>query len=99
MFGPRQCIAARSLVGFSQADLARAAEVSVVTVESFEAATRDTRLSVVRAILEAFQREGVEFASPTNRHVGGILIVRDSRADMADRRVKDTVDPALDPPD
>ncbi|MGE6693372.1 MULTISPECIES: XRE family transcriptional regulator [Sphingobium] len=50
----RQCSAARSLLGWSSAQLAEAAKVGQATVKRFEAgdSVRDTSVGAIRAALE-----------------------------------------------
>jgi DNA-binding XRE family transcriptional regulator len=81
MLDPRQLIAARALAGWSQADLAAAAEVGLRTVVGLESGARDTKFSSVVAIVEALRRRGVELAQGSERFVGGVLVVRGGPSD------------------
>jgi transcriptional regulator with XRE-family HTH domain len=56
-----QCRAARGLLGWSQADLAQAALVGVVTVRQFETGAHDPRRLTLHAIRSALEGAGVEF--------------------------------------
>jgi transcriptional regulator with XRE-family HTH domain len=56
-----QCRAARGLLGWSQADLAQAALVGVVTVRQFETGAHDPRRLTLHAIRSALEAAGVEF--------------------------------------
>jgi transcriptional regulator with XRE-family HTH domain len=60
---PRLCRAARALIGFEQTDLASKSGVSKSTIGAFEIKDKGARLSAVnnRAIVETFEREGLEF--------------------------------------
>jgi transcriptional regulator with XRE-family HTH domain len=71
---PRLCRAARALAGLEQKDLASASEVSKSTIGAFEIKDEGARLTVRtnRALIEAFERAGLEFI-PEN---GGGLGVR-----------------------
>jgi transcriptional regulator with XRE-family HTH domain len=64
---PAQCRAARKLLDWSAADLARAAGVSVITVRKFEgvkvAMNGRTSVSLMRRALEG---AGVRFGRPEN---------------------------------
>ena len=60
---PAQCRAARDLLAWTPADLARAAGVSVITVRSFEAGkVIDVRLAPV-LMKRALEGAGVQFVS------------------------------------
>jgi predicted transcriptional regulator len=61
MITPAQCRAARGLIGWSQQELARKAQVGVVTIHQLEAGTSEPRHSTVDVIRRAFERAGVEF--------------------------------------
>jgi transcriptional regulator with XRE-family HTH domain len=56
-----QCRAARGLLGWSQADLAQAALVGIVTVRQFETGAHDPRRLTLHAIRSALEAAGVEF--------------------------------------
>jgi hypothetical protein len=83
MLHPRLLIAARALAGWSQADLAAAANVGLRTVLGLESGARDTRYSNVLAIMDALRRQGVELAQGSERFVGGVLVVRGSPSDWS----------------
>ena len=58
---PRQCRAARGLLGLTQKELAQLAGVSTVTLHGFErGVTAPTRATLV-VIQQALERAGVEF--------------------------------------
>ena len=56
-----QCRAARGLLGWSQADLAEAALIGIVTVRQFETGAHEPRRLTLHAIRKAFEAAGVEF--------------------------------------
>ena len=60
---PRLCRAARALAGLEQKDLASASEVSKSTIGAFEIKDEGARLATRtnRALIEAFERAGLEF--------------------------------------
>lgn len=57
----KQILAARALLGMSQADLAVAAGVSADTLVSWEREQREPRRETVRLVCEALERRGIEF--------------------------------------
>ena len=69
---PRQVRAARILLGWSQADLAKAAGLSTTVIARVEAGTVDARLSTIEAILQAFDEHGIEFIGEADGSVGVI---------------------------
>jgi DNA-binding XRE family transcriptional regulator len=60
---PRLCRAARALAGLEQKDLASSSEVSKSTIGAFEIKDEGARLGTRtnRALIEAFERAGLEF--------------------------------------
>jgi transcriptional regulator with XRE-family HTH domain len=58
---PSECRAARSLLNWSQDQLARAAEVSPTTIANFETGKSTPQRSTLRAIRQTFEAAGVEF--------------------------------------
>jgi len=60
---PRLCRAARALVGMEQKDLASASGVSKSTIGAFEIKDEGARLATMnnRALVEAFERAGLQF--------------------------------------
>ena len=62
---PRLCRAARALAGFDQSALAEASGVSKSTIGAFEIKDESARLTKMnnRAVVEAFERAGLEFLS------------------------------------
>ena len=60
---PKQVRAARVLLGWSQADLAREAGVGISTVADWELERRQPSFKALGAIREALERGGVEFTN------------------------------------
>ena len=66
-FIPEQCRAARALLGWSQADLAREAEVAKKTIADFERGARtpyDRTLADIRTALESSGVTFIDGAEP-----------------------------------
>ena len=66
-----QVRAARGFVGWSQSDLAQAANIGRVTISDFEAGKRRPRATSLNAIRAALEAAGVEF---TNGDKPGVLM-------------------------
>ena len=58
---PAQCRAARSLLKWTQDDLAAKAEVSVITIRNFEGEKSEPRRVTLNAVQRALEAAGVEF--------------------------------------
>jgi transcriptional regulator with XRE-family HTH domain len=71
-----QSRAARALLGWSQADLAKAAGLGEATVRNFEAGRSDPYGRTLDAIQRAFEEAGIEFIADRAASVGGGLGVR-----------------------
>jgi transcriptional regulator with XRE-family HTH domain len=71
MISPSQCRAARGLLNWTQADLAKAASVGVVTVRQFEAEGAAPRAATLTVLTQAFEAAGLEFI-PENGGGAGI---------------------------
>lgn len=71
MISPSQCRAARGLLNWTQADLAKAASVGVVTVRQFEAESAVPRSSTLTVITQALEAAGLEII-PENGGGAGI---------------------------
>ena len=69
---PRLCRAARALAGLEQKDLAATSGVSKSTIGAFEIKEEGARLSNVnnRALVESFERYGLQFISENGGGVG-----------------------------
>ena len=61
---PEQCRAARAFLGWTQRQLAEAAEVGLSTVASFEARAGTPIRANLRAIRTALEHAGVEIIDP-----------------------------------
>jgi transcriptional regulator with XRE-family HTH domain len=57
----RTCAQARSLIGWTQRDLAKRSGLSTQTIRTFEADVRRPRYDTTTALLRAFQAAGVTF--------------------------------------
>ncbi len=63
MISPEQCRAARAWLGWSQEELAKAAEVALSTVRDFERGDREPIGHNINAIQRALEGGGIEFQS------------------------------------
>lgn len=61
MISAAQCRAARGLLNWTQAELATAASVGVVTVRQFEGQAGEPRAATLTVIRQALEKAGVEF--------------------------------------
>jgi predicted transcriptional regulator len=61
MITAEQCRAARGLLSWKQQDLARHAEIGIVTVHQLEAGASQPRRATLAVIRKAFEEAGVEF--------------------------------------
>ena len=73
---PEQARAARAWLNWSQADLAKAANVGLSTLKDFEAGNRTPIANNLAAIRQALEAKGVEFVNdgkgkPKGLHVNG----------------------------
>jgi transcriptional regulator with XRE-family HTH domain len=66
-----QIRAARGLLGWTQAELAKAAGLSEVAVKNLERGRTDPRVSTLTAIQEAFDRADLVFLDPGDTRNGG----------------------------
>jgi len=69
MITPAQIRAARALLGWHQSDLAKAAGVSLNTLNNLERDVVDARRSTVTAIQRALEQAGIEFIEGGVRRV------------------------------
>lgn len=58
------------LLGWSQSDLAKHAQVSITVIARVETASVDARLSTILAILKAFEDNGIEFVDEGDGRIG-----------------------------
>ena len=61
MISPAQCRAARGLQNWTQAELAKAASLGVVTVRQFEAGGGEPRPATLVVLRQALEAAGIEF--------------------------------------
>jgi transcriptional regulator with XRE-family HTH domain len=66
-----QVRAARALLGWKQADLAKASKVSEVSIKNIERGVTDPRASTLHLIEIAFEKAGVVFLDPGDTRGGG----------------------------
>ncbi|WP_435656791.1 helix-turn-helix transcriptional regulator [Brucella pituitosa] len=71
-----QCRGARAILGWSQAELARAANVSRQTIADFERGAHVPIYNNLAGIVAAFQAVGIEFTSDEDGRGFGISIRR-----------------------
>jgi transcriptional regulator with XRE-family HTH domain len=71
MIARGQIRAARGLLDWTQAELAKAAGLSEVAVKNLERGRTDPRASTLTAIQEAFDRAGLVFLDPGDTRNGG----------------------------
>ena len=76
VFNGRLLTAARIMAGLSQAELAAQANCAVSALARFEQGRTQPRLDTVRALVGALARNGIEFLPETQRHEGGVALVR-----------------------
>lgn len=84
MISPAQCRAARGLLNWTQDDLAKAANVGVVTVRQFEAERGSPRPATLTVIRQAIEAAGIEFI-PEN---GGGAGVREAKRKPVDEGLR-----------
>ncbi|HEX4860849.1 MAG TPA: helix-turn-helix transcriptional regulator [Rhizomicrobium sp.] len=74
MITPRQCKAARALLGWTQADLAEAAKIPMDTISRFENGKSDTRGNALIDIQKALQRGGVKLLNAEGHEGEGVRV-------------------------
>lgn len=79
MITPAQCRAARALLDWTQGDLAKATNLSVVTIRAFEKGS-EMRDSNRTLLILAFERAGVQFI-PENGGGVGVRLQKGPRTD------------------
>jgi predicted transcriptional regulator len=72
MITPEQIRAARSLLGWRQADLAKASGISQVAIKNIERGATDPKASTLDAIQAAFDKAGVVFLDAGDTRDGGL---------------------------
>lgn len=73
---PAQCLAARTLLNWTHADLARAAGVSVITVRSFEAGKVTGGRLAPTLMKRALEGAGVRFSAGEDPEATVRLVIR-----------------------
>ncbi|TCR95963.1 helix-turn-helix domain-containing protein [Rhizobium sp. BK418] len=71
MIEPDQIRAARSMLGLTQADLAKAAGLSTTGLNNIERGTADPKASTLRAIQGALEEAGIVFLNEGETAAGG----------------------------
>lgn len=72
----RLCTAGRILAGLSQAELAAKASLAVSVVARFEQGLTRPRSGTLQALVAVLEAHGVEVLGPTDRHEGGLGLVK-----------------------
>ncbi len=85
MLTPREARAARAFLGWTRQKLADKAVLALNSVIRFEQGVVDPRLSTSQAIRRVFEREGIEFLSPSGTGEG-IQARKQSAAGKARKR-------------
>ncbi|MEY4591437.1 MAG: hypothetical protein RIR18_332 [Pseudomonadota bacterium] len=70
MIKPAQIRAARSLLSWSQQELADRAVLSLTAINRLELGQVDTRISTLEAVEDAFQKAGIEFINERDGSFG-----------------------------
>ena len=78
MLEPRQCRAARALLGWSRARLAKESGVSAPTIDRYERGESSPMFSTVALLRRTMERAGVVFVEPT-KDLGPGVILKDGR--------------------
>jgi transcriptional regulator with XRE-family HTH domain len=73
---PKQCKAARSLLGWTQQRLAKSAGVGLSSLQDFEGERRATTAVVIGTLERALQKAGVEFIAENGGGPGVRLRIR-----------------------
>ena len=71
MITPAQIRAARALLGWRQADLAKASGISEIAIKNIERDHTDPKATTLTAIQGAFLKAGVIFLDPNDPRNGG----------------------------
>ncbi len=73
MITPEQIRAARALLGWQQADLAKKAGISVTGLSNIEMGRTDPKASTLSAIEDALAASGIDFVNDKGGRMGVIL--------------------------
>jgi len=98
MFTPAQCRAARGLLGWSQRDLAREAQVGIVTVHQLEAGRSQPRRASLDVIQRAFEVAGVQFIDENGGGPGVRLRERELKKEPEKKIKKEDDQPVFEFP-
>jgi transcriptional regulator with XRE-family HTH domain len=79
MITPRQCKAARALLGWTQAELAEKAELTLDTVSRFEQSKSDTRGQAMIKMEAAVRQAGIKLLSPEDGEGEGLRFASTKR--------------------
>lgn len=71
MISAKQIRAARSLIGWTQEELATAAGLSLAVVNNVERSATDSRRSTIEKIQRALEAAGIEFLAQYQSSLGG----------------------------
>lgn len=96
LISPSQIRAARAIVSAKQSELAKAAGISLATLNNIERGVGDPRTSTLEAIERALNRAGVEISDDTTRETVTLLRVERPQAFdtfLASQRVLEALDP------
>jgi transcriptional regulator with XRE-family HTH domain len=74
MLEPRQCRAARALLGWSRARLATESGIPVPTLERYERGETSPYLRTVAKLRRTLERAGVAFIDPAADHGAGVML-------------------------
>jgi len=74
MLTPRQLIAARGLVGWTRAELAKRSHTSKDTVFAFEGRDSNPKLATVQAWMSALHKAGVIFLDEDDEYGPGVRL-------------------------
>lgn len=82
MLDPRLLVAARVLTGWTQQELASAANLGLNTIQGLETGRRKTRSSSLKRVLDALLEQGVEVTLGGERWSYGIQVLRGGIVDQ-----------------
>jgi predicted transcriptional regulator len=74
MLTPNQLRAARALVGWTRADLAKQSGVAVPTITGFELQGADSKISTLHKLKRALEQAGVTFIDETDINGPGVRL-------------------------
>jgi transcriptional regulator with XRE-family HTH domain len=74
MLEPRQCRAARALLGWSRARLATESGISSPTIDRYERGESSPMFTTVAKLRRVLERAGVIFVEPNSDHGPGVIL-------------------------